>query len=172
LEDQLNTYRQQWQADQKKQIIAKMAGKMPGNTNEGKIKNSERNHHNSSGGCISTRQSNTSRRGRGRGRGGHGGRGNKKCKRPKRQHWSGTRPSQIHEGQVPSQAHIHLKYDRLQVFVCSNSDVHIFVQEDFYQAEPDVVADIMIQLSVKAGLKQWGDKAFMATHYEIKQLHL
>jgi hypothetical protein len=30
LEDQLNMYHQQWQADQQKQIIAKMAGKMPG----------------------------------------------------------------------------------------------------------------------------------------------
>jgi hypothetical protein len=30
--------RQQWQADQQKQIIAKMAGKMPGKTNEGKRK--------------------------------------------------------------------------------------------------------------------------------------
>jgi hypothetical protein len=30
LEDQLNMYRQQWQADQQKKIIAKMAGKMPG----------------------------------------------------------------------------------------------------------------------------------------------
>jgi hypothetical protein len=47
LEDQLNMYCQQWQADQQKQIIANMAGKMPGKTNEGKRKNSERNHHNS-----------------------------------------------------------------------------------------------------------------------------
>jgi hypothetical protein len=38
LEDQLNMYRQQWQADQQKQIIAKMAGKMPDKTNEGKRK--------------------------------------------------------------------------------------------------------------------------------------
>jgi hypothetical protein len=30
LEDQLNMYHQQWQADQQKQIIANMAGKMPG----------------------------------------------------------------------------------------------------------------------------------------------
>jgi hypothetical protein len=30
LEEQLNMYRQQWQANQQKQIIAKMAGKMPG----------------------------------------------------------------------------------------------------------------------------------------------
>jgi hypothetical protein len=30
LEDQLNMYHQKWQADQQKQIIAKMAEKMPG----------------------------------------------------------------------------------------------------------------------------------------------
>jgi hypothetical protein len=36
LEDQLNMYHQQWQADKQKQIIAKMAGKMPGKTNVGK----------------------------------------------------------------------------------------------------------------------------------------
>jgi hypothetical protein len=65
-------YRQQWQADQQKQIIAKMAGKMPGKTNAGKRKNSERNHHNSSGGHSGARQGNTSRGGRG----GRGGRGN------------------------------------------------------------------------------------------------
>jgi hypothetical protein len=79
LEDQLNMYRQQWQADQQKQIIAKMAGKMRGKTNEGKRKNIERNHQNSNGGRSSTRQGNTSRGGRGgrrRGRGGRGGRGN------------------------------------------------------------------------------------------------
>jgi hypothetical protein len=66
--------RQQWQADHQKQIIAKMDGKMPGKTNEGKRKNSERNHHNSSGG----RQGNNVRGGhggRGRGQGGRGGRG-------------------------------------------------------------------------------------------------
>jgi hypothetical protein len=39
LQDQLNMYRQQWQADQQKQIVAKMAGKMPGKTNEEKRKN-------------------------------------------------------------------------------------------------------------------------------------
>jgi hypothetical protein len=30
LEDQLNMYHQQWQADQQKQIIANMVGKIPG----------------------------------------------------------------------------------------------------------------------------------------------
>jgi hypothetical protein len=72
-------YRQQWQADQQKRIIAKMAEKIPGKTNEGKRKNNDRNHQNSNGGCSSTRQGNTSRGGRGgrgRGRGGHDGRGN------------------------------------------------------------------------------------------------
>jgi hypothetical protein len=52
---------------------------MPGKTNEGKIKNSERNHHNSNGRRSGTRQGNTSqggRGGRGSGRGGRGGRGN------------------------------------------------------------------------------------------------
>jgi hypothetical protein len=72
-------YRQQWQADQQKQIIAKMAGKMPGKTIEGKRKINDRNHQNTNGGRSSTRQGNTSRGGRGgrgRGRGGRCGRGN------------------------------------------------------------------------------------------------
>jgi hypothetical protein len=68
LEDQLNMYRQQWQADQQIQIIEKMDGKMTGKTNEGKIKNIERDHHNSSGGRSSTRQGNNSRGGCVRGR--------------------------------------------------------------------------------------------------------
>jgi hypothetical protein len=79
LEDQLNMYRQQWQADQQKQMISQMAGKNPNKSNDGKRKNSDRNHHNSNGGRSSTRHSNTNsggRGGRGRGRGGRGGRGN------------------------------------------------------------------------------------------------
>jgi hypothetical protein len=79
LEDQLNMYRQQWQADQQKTIIAQMAGKLPNKSNDGKIKNNDRNHHNSNGGRSNARQGNTSRvgrGGRGRGPGGRGGRGN------------------------------------------------------------------------------------------------
>jgi hypothetical protein len=34
----LNVYRQQWQADQQKQIIAQMAGKHPNKSNDGKEK--------------------------------------------------------------------------------------------------------------------------------------
>jgi hypothetical protein len=76
LEDQLNMYRQQWQADQQKYSIAQMAGNIPNKSNDGKRKNNERNHHNSNGGRSSARQGNNSRGGRGRGRGGRGGRGN------------------------------------------------------------------------------------------------
>jgi hypothetical protein len=47
----------------------------------------------------------------------------------------------------------------------------MFVQDDFYQAEPDVVAAIMMQLSLKVGLKERGEEAFMAAHSEMKQLH-
>jgi hypothetical protein len=35
LEDQLNIYRQQWQAHQQKNIIAQMAGKIPNKSNDG-----------------------------------------------------------------------------------------------------------------------------------------
>jgi hypothetical protein len=52
-----------------------------------------------------------------------------------------------------------------------NPDAHMFVQEDFYQAEPDVVATVMTQLSLKSGLKEWGDKAYIAAESEMKQLH-
>jgi hypothetical protein len=53
-----------------------------------------------------------------------------------------------------------------------NPDAHMFTQDDFYQAEPDVVAAIMTQLSLKSGLKEWGKKGFKAAHSEMKQLHL
>jgi hypothetical protein len=52
-----------------------------------------------------------------------------------------------------------------------NPDAHMFVQDDFYQVEPDVVAAIMTQLSLKAGLKEWGKKRFKEAHSEMKQLH-
>ena len=41
-----------------------------------------------------------------------------------------------------------------------NPDAHMFMQEDFYQVEPDVAATIMTQLSLKVGLKEWGNEAF------------
>jgi hypothetical protein len=50
-------------------------------------------------------------------------------------------------------------------------DSHMFFQQEMYQEEPDVVAMIMTQLSLKAGLKQWGPKAEAAVRSEMKQLH-
>ena len=43
-----------------------------------------------------------------------------------------------------------------------NPDAHMFVQEGFYLAEPDVAASVMTQLSLKIGLRAWGDKAYTA----------
>jgi hypothetical protein len=37
--------------------------------------------------------------------------------------------------------------------------------------DPQVLATIMTQLSLKVGLKAWGDKASQAVHSEMKQLH-
>jgi hypothetical protein len=51
-------------------------------------------------------------------------------------------------------------------------DAHMFAQGGLYQAEPEVVAAIMMQLSMKSGFKEWGDQACEATHSEMKQLHL
>jgi hypothetical protein len=56
-------FHQQWKEDNKKQIIAKMAGRMSGKRNETKIKINDRNHQNSNGGHISTHQGKTSRGG-------------------------------------------------------------------------------------------------------------
>jgi hypothetical protein len=47
----------------------------------------------------------------------------------------------------------------------------MFVPEDFYQAKPDVMAAIMTQLSLKSGLKKWGDKPYTAVESKMKQLH-
>jgi hypothetical protein len=76
LDDQLSMYRQQWQADQQRHIIAKMAGKIPGKSNDGKRKNNESINHNNNGGRSGSRQGNNGRGGRERGRGSHGRRGN------------------------------------------------------------------------------------------------
>ncbi len=53
-----------------------------------------------------------------------------------------------------------------------NPDAHMFMMNDFYQSEPNVVAAIMTQLSLKAGLREWGQKGRNAAHMEMKQLHL
>ena len=48
---------------------------------------------------------------------------------------------------------------QLEIQGVLHTDSHIFAQEYFYQAEPGVVISIMNQLSLKAGLKEWGENA-------------
>ena len=43
-----------------------------------------------------------------------------------------------------------------------NPDAHMFVQEDFYQSELDVVASVMTHLSLNSDTRAWGDKAYTA----------
>jgi hypothetical protein len=60
---------------------------------------------------------------------------------------------------------------QLETHEVLHPDSHMFVQEDFYQSDPNVVAHVMTQLSLKSGLKQWGNKACAAVTSEMKQLH-
>jgi hypothetical protein len=60
---------------------------------------------------------------------------------------------------------------QLETYGALHPDTHTFFQMDMQQAEPDVVAMIMTQLSLKAGLKRWGRKAEEAVRSEMKQLH-
>ena len=81
--------------------------------------------------------------------------------------------TQASQGYVPSMTGSRYSYAvaQLEEQGVINPDAHMFMQEDFYQAEHDIVAHIMMQLSLKVGLREWGDKAFNATHSEMKQLH-
>jgi hypothetical protein len=82
--------------------------------------------------------------------------------------------TQTKSGHVPSMTGSRYGYavTQLESQGVLHPDVHVFAQQDFYQSEPDVVAMAMTQLSLKAGLKAWGDKARDAVHSEMKQLHL
>ena len=60
---------------------------------------------------------------------------------------------------------------QLEVQRVINPDAHMFVKEEFYQAEPDVVASVMTQLSPKSGLRAWGDKTYTAVQSEMKKLN-
>ena len=60
---------------------------------------------------------------------------------------------------------------QLEIRGVLNPDAHMFVQEEFYQAEPDVVASVMTQLLLKSGLRAWGYKAYTNVQSEMKPLH-
>jgi hypothetical protein len=78
------------------------------------------------------------------------------------------------KGYVPSMSGSRYAYavTQLEKEGVMNPDAHMFVQNDFYQAEPDVVAAVMTQLSLKAGLREWGVTARTAVKSEMKQLHM
>jgi hypothetical protein len=67
--------------------------------------------------------------------------------------------SQENQGYTPSLAGSKYSYavTQLKSQGVLNPNSHMFVQKDFYQSEPDVVAAIMTQLSLKACLKEWGE---------------
>ena len=50
-------------------------------------------------------------------------------------------------------------------------DAHMFVQDDFYQYDPDVIATNMTQLTFKSAPKVWGNDAQLAVEAEVKLLH-
>jgi hypothetical protein len=81
---------------------------------------------------------------------------------------------QVTRGYTPSMAGSKYSYavTQLESQGVLNQDAHMFVQKDFYQAEPDVVSSIMTQLSLKARLMKWGDQAFKVAQSEMKKLRL
>jgi hypothetical protein len=66
--------------------------------------------------------------------------------------------SQTNQGNTPSLSESTYSYavTQLESQGVLNPDLHMFVQEGFYQAEPDVVTAIMTRLSLKACFKEWG----------------
>ena len=44
----------------------------------------------------------------------------------------------------------------------------MFVQEEFYQEEPDFVTSVMTQISLSSGPRARGEKANTAVQYEMK----
>ena len=50
-------------------------------------------------------------------------------------------------------------------------DLHMSFFQHMVEQEPDTVAAIMTQMSLKAGLKAWGKQAHNAAYMEMKQLH-
>ena len=49
---------------------------------------------------------------------------------------------------------------------------HVFFNHGEVQNEPDVTTVIMTQISLKAGLKKWGNKVRGAVHSDMNQLHM
>jgi len=61
---------------------------------------------------------------------------------------------------------------QLQDYGVLHPDTHLLFCQCAIADEPDVVARIMTQLSLKAGMRQWGKVAEQAVLSEMKQLHM
>ena len=61
--------------------------------------------------------------------------------------------------------------DSMQSGEVEHPDAHLSFFQEMCEEEPDVVSAIMTQMSLKAGLKAWGEKAEKAAYSEMKQLH-
>ena len=61
---------------------------------------------------------------------------------------------------------------QLEIQGVLHPDAHMFAQEYLYQTKPKVVIETMTMLSLKDGLKEWGDKAHSSDKSGMKQLHL
>ena len=61
---------------------------------------------------------------------------------------------------------------QLEIQGVLHPDAHMFVQEYFYQAEPEVVISILTQFSLKAGFKSLGYNDNSVAKSDIKQMHL
>ena len=44
---------------------------------------------------------------------------------------------------------------KLEIQVVVHMNAHMFAQDEFYQAQPNLVVAIMTQISLKDGLKEW-----------------
>jgi hypothetical protein len=74
-------------------------------------------------------------------------------------------------GDYPSNVFIQSHPYPIPIRECWIQTLIMFMQNDFYQTEPDVVAAVMTQLSLKSGVKECGDRAYAAAEAEMKQLH-
>jgi hypothetical protein len=84
-----------------------------------------------------------------------------------------TRPTTQPSSYIPSMTGSKYSYAVTQLGNNGvlHPDAHMFLQKDFYQAEPDVATAVMTQLSLKNGLKAWRDKACEAAVAKMSILH-
>jgi hypothetical protein len=78
---------------------------------------------------------------------------------------------QAKQAYIPSMQGKSYAHSMMQMEQALHPDAHMLFNQHIGQSEPDVVAMIMTQLSLKAGLKQWGKPAKEAVKSEMKQLH-